>query len=1842
MDALDRLLMNLYNRELTDLLEDDANFTYTIAYLIQENVYNNDQDSVINTIFNSNISLRALLNIQKTQQSNTIAKQFTETKKDEFWQNLIENVKEKRREELSKVPILENDQHKKEELNSFRIPLKMLNKLNNSEDEFEEDKVFERIFDENEEKTNKWLITGKSGLGKTLQRQQVIWNWSNGVTNQNKLLLSVDVSKIEESDKKLATVVKKQNFNREMFNYISEKALESLLEQENSGIILLIDLDKECQLQKYFLRKYLLRNKYPNKTIVWLESLRDFDLKANATAIYELLKFDKKQIKKFYRKILKEESDELLKFNTELKKLSRIPKIAMIISILWREKREEFNDKTPYSVLDQIFKYGNSLEPTKSEENFFHTCFNNMIGEENEPIQEFDRLDEIVNCYSNVICKIIDPNSTPEAVEYKLQFDSNFIVEYFSTKHLKIQFTNWKKATEGDQGVDITYNILKVIEKTENPKIYNILSFLEKYCFDTYMELLDKSAMKYRMFNDKKLKELILGNDNPKKLSITEENLNAYKSGIIFRRFHCRLESLRLTKCEFREEEKDCGRKGFFERINICQHLEQIIFKDDEIDHYNLEMNIHKLLISVLQLKKLKNVIYKTLSTTKEIKKYSVEVSESKLSDKDNNSITRTILLTNVKEKYGLRFDLEYSGQKIIGLYYDSICNRDKITTGFVKMIRDIETLEFMTINNKILTIEFCKEFFEIIEKCKLSKKVNILNCEILEIYKQFFDCCNKHISNNNFAFNKTDNSNVTMRNYSSIYKDFPDSYMMSFNPNPSSLPDREKENKDDEKLNEISIVKIDNSPKILLNSNNDGEMFQIIPTKNEREKHNLKKPLKYIKNAMGKNLITFSEIPYHPGASFEEKNKFFLKYMESSEEEKEENYLNDEIDKSKVSMAYLLKNNTIHKISMTNFNMTGFLQVFQNFMKNSYQQLKYFHLKNVIINDNISSILSTCFASLNGLESIKFIDVKFLDTSMQILWYGFNSIKNNIKEFSIENCYLNKDGCHILSHMIKELNQLECLHISGIVCLDFEYLKIFELRSEQLKNINLSKCHLNHHYQYKSLINLMKRLHFLTEVDLSYTTQFCGQFEKVFKSVMKSLKCLKTINLSYCKLNNNNFNFFCEYFIKRTLKLENLILSGNEINENTCSKLFESLIESSTKTLKILKINDCKLKISEINELSKFLLKSQCLKVLWLQDNIEINEKKMCKIFKGLSKSASKKTLLKLNVSNCNLSRKSLKALWKLFKTLSNIQSIILSGNEEVGRHFEILYSNITPNQINLLYLDISNCNIRNIKDIKDRDIQDYLLKDLSLSNFHVLKKCVTSEFQENQDLNTFINILKKIPHLEIEYLDCQQFVCRDVKKLFENLSKDLQRIYSLEKDDDDDRLNHFKKCLLEVSLSSENEDVKKFKELLLEDFRNHALEKMKNFFIAFRKLKYLNLSYNEFCMDIIISSIAKSCAPFLHFLIMRSCKFSEKEKAQQLSQLFMYCRSLHYLDMSFNENLFKQEDYNNDKNHCLSKLSFCCSPLQSLKFNSCNLNDTDGDYLAKLLEKCQNINEIDIGNNGDISNSLSKIFTSLLHSHNNLKILNINNCEISDKCCTELCQLFEYCYYLEEVYITFGTRSIEESDSLKEDNKSGQLFSDIFEHLINSSLSLRVLHLSGHIIEKDIDNIVRFLIECPNLKDLNLNFDPKIRWLIFKQLIKIISSKSFYDLKFFPWIVEAKMKMLKTVENETFKFTFGENLHLTEWNELLEITSNCHIQYLDSIKFLKEIKYLHSETLQTKIISRNIIQLKCAQFFNQLYMPLNLLQVKPNLYKSSKRLVDVEFLKCIAGSATAIFMVD
>ena len=184
--------------------------------------------------------------------------------------------------------------------------------------------------------------------------------------------------------------------------------------------------------------------------------------------------------------------------------------------------------------------------------------------------------------------------------------------------------------------------------------------------------------------------------------------------------------------------------------------------------------------------------------------------------------------------------------------------------------------------------------------------------------------------------------------------------------------------------------------------------------------------------------------------------------------------------------------------------------------------------------------------------------EIKVLNYSKNLLrsdyWKYFIFIQKMLDNFKLKelnisnNKYLKEDFDNILCNIIKNFKGLETLNISinelksGITKFCIELNKLYRLGKCKLKELNLSKCCLDHSSLYE-LSEVIKSKYCKLET-LVLSKNNLKDFSKLFTAIKKNNSLIKLI-MRKCCINNNSVKKINE-FINKSKTLESLDISKN------------------------------------------------------------------------------------------------------------------------------------------------------------------------------------------------------------------------------------------------------------------------------------------------------------------------------------------------------------------------------------------------------------------------------------------------------------------------------------------------------------------------------------------------------------------------------------------------------------------------------------------------------------------------------------------------------------------------
>lgn len=578
---------------------------------------------------------------------------------------------------------------------------------------------------------------------------------------------------------------------------------------------------------------------------------------------------------------------------------------------------------------------------------------------------------------------------------------------------------------------------------------------------------------------------------------------------------------------------------------------------------------------------------------------------------------------------------------------------------------------------------------------------------------------------------------------------------------------------------------------------------------------------------------------------------------------------------------------------------------------------------------------------------------------------------------------------------------------------------------------------------------NLMKIKEIITENDLLI---FNKEFTTL-KNIKLNGKQLKNIK-SYDFLNNHN--------------LDNLIMDE---------------IKFSIKNINM-KINIKNILIRKVDFFNKNFKLLKNLNLNFIIHNSIIIEDMKNKIYFDLLNSIiqnSCKSLKVLSMKNCYFSIYFLKKLSKSVKKLKYIQELQfspLTTHSYFDDEYGIFFNGILYSYKNLRILDLRYYSLHN-------SIYNYLDEFLTyltcLNEF--LFRFNSSEFPfQNHILNSLEYYhSKNLRKLSLYFLHFPIETIKNLIKLLKNCNK-LEDIYldSLCKTCSTDR-----EKIIDSLLSSKNTlkiinlDLKFFdKELYAKNFCN-ILQNSTNL----NKLKITSKNFHRQIIPGILKVIEISNNSLTEIDIFYD-KSNEKE-------IIEFGNCLNYLKILKIFKLYKMKITKNSMDSICTSLLSLNEHLEELDFTDCHLNDNNSMKLFELLRKCYNLRYLNLSENSLNLNFFQNLLINLNSVKNIIEIIKLRNCQLTEEIGFPLAKFLEECFKIKEINLEKNFLSLDGIKEICKSLKSSKFtlervefqlcnvnfdFTDDVEKLFKFCYSTKNIDISKYISFNKINNLVYF----------------------------------------------------------------------------------------------------------------------------------------------------------------------
>lgn len=265
---------------------------------------------------------------------------------------------------------------------------------------------------------------------------------------------------------------------------------------------------------------------------------------------------------------------------------------------------------------------------------------------------------------------------------------------------------------------------------------------------------------------------------------------------------------------------------------------------------------------------------------------------------------------------------------------------------------------------------------------------------------------------------------------------------------------------------------------------------------------------------------------------------------------------------------------------------------------------------------------------------------------------------------------------------------------------------------------------------------------------------------QKFFKNLVNSSIFIEDFQIISCQLNKRNVKQITKLFSECS-NLKTVKFSEEISIGKTNSPIFENLCLSAN-SLNILDFSKCNLNKKNMVNLSNLFSKCSNLKSINLSYNSELGNTKL-PIFLNLQNSAS--NLERLNFSDCQFNKENIKIVFEFLKNCKKLKSINLSGNYEIGNVNLPIFLSLISLKDTLEDMDFSDCmlNEDNIDDISCLLLFCNKLKSVNFNNNYKIG------LTENEILKHLLHSSQTLKFIKIQNCFQNDYPIADINLLIQ-----------------------------------------------------------------------------------------------------------------------------------------------------------------------------------------------------------------------------------------------------------------------------------------------------------------------------------------------------------------------------------------------------------------------------------------------------------------------------------------
>ncbi|CAD5126962.1 unnamed protein product [Dimorphilus gyrociliatus] len=233
-------------------------------------------------------------------------------------------------------------------------------------------------------------------------------------------------------------------------------------------------------------------------------------------------------------------------------------------------------------------------------------------------------------------------------------------------------------------------------------------------------------------------------------------------------------------------------------------------------------------------------------------------------------------------------------------------------------------------------------------------------------------------------------------------------------------------------------------------------------------------------------------------------------------------------------------------------------------------------------------------------------------------------------------------------------------------------------------------------------------------------------------------------------------------------------------------------------------------------------------------------------------------------------------------------------------------------------------------------------------------------------------------------------------------------------------------------------------------------------------------------------------------------------------IAKLLQKCSKIEEINLSMNENMGK------GLQKICDSLIQSSNTLKEIDFSDCNLTETQAGNIGNMLKKLSKIESINLHNNVNMGNGLINICNGLVQSSNTLKYLNLGKCNLSKIQAAKIGKMLQNCSAINSIDLNYSNCM-----------ENGLI--DICYGLLQSSNTLKLLYLVNcNINESQATKIGVLLKTCSKMENINLTKNCCMGNGVLKICDGLSQSKN--SLKF----IDMKHCNLTKQQSEKFKYLF------------------------------------------------------------------------------------------------------